>query len=63
MTRRLRRHLTDDELRSVARWVVRTYLEVERGHRDARPLRPLLAPHLYFALEEAERSRAAPTDE
>jgi hypothetical protein len=31
------------------RWVVRAYLEVERGHRDVRMLRPFLAPHLYFA--------------
>jgi hypothetical protein len=52
---RLRRGLTDEELRAVARWVVRAYLEVERGHRDVRVLRPFLAPHLYFALENADR--------
>lgn len=55
MTRRLRRGLTDEELRAVARWVVRAYLEVERGHRDVRALRPFLAPHLYFALQNVER--------
>lgn len=55
VTRRLRRDLTDEELRAIARGVVRAYLEVERGHRDVRILRPFLAPHLYFGLEQAER--------
>ena len=45
----------------MARWVVRAYLEVERGHRDVRGLRPFLAPHLYFELENAPRKpHAAP---
>ena len=55
MTAPLRRGLTDEELRAVAHWVVRAYLEIERGHRDVRVLRPFLAPHLYFGLENAER--------
>ncbi len=55
VTQRLRRGLADEELRAVARWVVRAYLEVERGHRDIRMLRHFLAPHLYFALETADR--------
>ena len=55
MIQRLRRGLTDEELRAVSRWVVRAYLEVERGYRDVRVLRPFLAPHLYFGLENAER--------
>lgn len=55
VTRRLPRGLSDEELRAVARWVVGAYLEVERGHRDVRVLRPFLAPHLYFGLENAER--------
>ena len=44
----------------MARWVVRTYLEIERGHRDVRTLRPVLAPHLYFALQNAERRPGSP---
>lgn len=55
MTAPLRRGLTDEELRAVVRWVVRVYLEIERGHRDVRVLRPFLAPHLYFGLENVER--------
>ncbi len=55
VTGRLRRGLTDEELRAVARWVVRAYLEVERGYRDVRVLRPFLAPHLYFGLENAQK--------
>ena len=51
----MRRGLTDEELRAVARWVVRAYLEVERGLRDVRTLRPFLAPHLYFGLENVPR--------
>ena len=54
------RDLTDEELRAVSRWVVRSWLEVERGHRHARTLRSLLAPHLYFALEQAVRRPGAP---
>lgn len=61
MNQRVRRGLTDEELRAVARWVVRAYLEVERGYRDVRMLRPFLAAHLYFAVENAERRpRSAP---
>ena len=40
----------------MARWVVRTYLEAARGLRDPRVLRPFLAPHLYFGLEERRRA-------
>ncbi len=60
MTARPRRDLTDEELRAVARWVVRTQLEVERGHRPAKALRTVLAAHLYHALEHAERPAGAP---
>lgn len=59
MSPRLRRDFTDDELRAVARWVVRTYLEIEAGHRNARALRRLLAPHLYFALDQEQRRPGA----
>ena len=40
----------------MARWVVRAYMEAERGLRDPRVLRPFLAPHLYFGLEERRRT-------
>jgi hypothetical protein len=47
------RDLTDIELRTVARVVARSVLEVERGHRPAKALRNFLAPHLYHGLSIA----------
>lgn len=47
------RDLTDAELRTVAHWVARTMLEIERGHRPAKALQRLMAPHLYHGLENA----------
>ncbi len=55
-----RRGPTDEELRAIARWLARTMLEVERGHRPAKVLRRLLAPHLYHDLHHAERPAGAP---
>ena len=60
MIAKLRRGLTDAELRVAARWVARTYLEVERGHRDPRALQGVLAAHIYFELEHADRAPGAP---
>ena len=61
VTGKPRRDLTGDELRAVTRWVARTQLEVERGQRPAKALRAVLAPHLYHALEHAERPAGAPS--
>lgn len=44
----------------MARWVVRTYLEVERGHRHVRALRPFLAPHLYYRLQNVQKDPGSP---
>ncbi len=44
----------------MARLVARTFLEVERGHRDVRALRPFLAANLYFGIEQATRVLGAP---
>ena len=60
MTGWVRRDLSDDELRAVARLVVRTYLEVERGQRDPRVLRRFLAPQLAFDVEQRTRRPGAP---
>ena len=60
MTAKLRRGLTEAELRAAARWVARAYLEVERGHRDPLVLRGVVAPHIYFDIEHAERAPGAP---
>ncbi len=60
VTAKPRRDLSDEELRAVARWVARTQLEVERGHRPAKALRAVLAAHLYHALEHAHRPAGAP---
>lgn len=55
----MRRDLTDEELAAVARGVVRAYLEVQRGHRDVRVLRAVLAPHVYMALKKVQRPPGA----
>ena len=59
MTRQHRRDLSDEELRAVARLVVRTYVEVERGQRDPRALRRFLAPQLQFDVEGRTRRPGA----
>lgn len=52
------RDLTDEQLRTVARWVARALLEIERGHRPAKALRGFLAPHFYHGLQTATRPPA-----
>ncbi len=42
------------------RWIARTLLEVQAGHRPAAVLRRFLAPHLFFALDNVHRPAGAP---
>jgi hypothetical protein len=59
-TGRPRRTLQPEELAAVVRWIARTWLEIERGHRNPLELRRYLAPHLAFGLEHAIRPTGVP---
>jgi hypothetical protein len=56
----LRRGLSDDELAAVIRWIVRTWLEVQRGQRSPKSLTGLLAPHLLYGLRYDRREPGQP---